>query len=70
MKNLLLLVATSALLTSCGSNRVEPNNEGVLMENYGRGGQADFKAVTGAQGILGPGTELSQVPMWELTPTR
>jgi regulator of protease activity HflC (stomatin/prohibitin superfamily) len=65
MKNLLLLVATSVLLTSCGSNRVEPNNEGVLMENYGRGGQADFKAVTGAQGILGPGTELYQVPMWE-----
>jgi hypothetical protein len=65
MRNLLLLVATSALLTSCGSNRVEPNNEGVLMENYGRGGQADFKAVTGAQGILGPGTELYQVPMWE-----
>ena len=65
MKNLLLLAAVSTLLTSCGMNRVEPNNEGVLMENYGRGGQADFKAVTGAQGILGPGTELYQVPMWE-----
>jgi regulator of protease activity HflC (stomatin/prohibitin superfamily) len=46
-------------------NRVEPNNEGVLMENYGRGGRADFKPVTGAQGILGPGSELYQVPMWE-----
>lgn len=35
------------------------------MQNYGRGGQADFKPVTGAQGILGPGSELYQVPMWE-----
>lgn len=66
MKRLLLLaVAASGLLTSCGRNRVEPNNEGVLMENYGRGGRADFKAVTGAQGFLAPGSELYQVPMWE-----
>jgi regulator of protease activity HflC (stomatin/prohibitin superfamily) len=62
---LLLALSASCLLTSCGMNRVEPNNEGVLMENYGRGGRADFKPVTGAQGILGPGSELYQVPMWE-----
>jgi hypothetical protein len=65
MKQFLYLLALSAGLSSCGLNRVEPNNEGVLMENYGRGGRADFKAVTGAQGILGPGSELYQVPMWE-----
>jgi hypothetical protein len=39
-------------------NRVEPNNKGMLMENYGRSGQADIKAVTSAQGILGTGAEL------------
>ncbi len=66
MKGILLLaLASTCLLTSCGRNRVEPNNEGVLMENYGRGGQTDFKAVTGAQGYLMPGSELYQVPMWE-----
>ena len=65
MKRYLLILASATLLTSCGMNRVEPNNEGVLMENYGRGGRADFKPVTGAQGILGPGSELYQVPMWE-----
>lgn len=65
MKRVFLLLASVSLLSSCGRNRVEPNNEGVLMENYGRGGRADFKAVTGAQGFLGPGSELYQVPMWE-----
>jgi hypothetical protein len=53
----LLLIIVSLLLTSCVMNRVELNNKGVLMENYGPSGQADIKAVTGAQGILGLGTE-------------
>jgi hypothetical protein len=39
-------------------NRVELNNKGVLIENYGPSGQADIKAVTSAQGILGTGAEL------------
>lgn len=52
-------------VTACTCNRVLPNFEGVKMENYGRNGREDFKAVTGAQGILGPGSELFQVPMWE-----
>jgi hypothetical protein len=65
MKKILLALASASLLTSCGMNRVEPNNEGVLMSNYGRGGQSDFKPVTGSQGWLGPGSELYQVPMWE-----
>lgn len=69
MRTMLLAAAlsASALLSSCSMNRVEPNFEGVLMENYGRNGKSDFKAVTGSQGILGPGTELYQVPMWEQT---
>ena len=48
-----------------GCNRPEPNYEGVLMTEYGRNGINSFKIVTGAQGMLGPGSELYQVPMWE-----
>lgn len=52
--------------TSCtGCNRPEPNFEGVLMENCGKNGLADFKLVTGSQGVLGPCSELYQVPMFE-----
>jgi hypothetical protein len=61
----LWLFAASVLLTAC--HPVEPNFEGVLMQNYGRNGIGDFKLVTGNQGILGPGTELYQVPMYEQT---
>ena len=33
------------------------------MTDYGRNGIESFKTVTGAQGPLGPGSELYQVPM-------
>jgi hypothetical protein len=46
-------------------NAVEPNFEGVLMTNYGRNGQQDFKLVTGAQGPLWFGSKLYQVSMGE-----
>lgn len=67
IKNLWLAIMGFALLsiTACQCNNVKPNYEGVLMTNYGRGGRADFKPVTGSQGILGPGTDLYHVPMWE-----
>jgi hypothetical protein len=35
------------------------------MKKYGRNGKGDFSLVTGSQGILGPGSELYQVPMFE-----
>ena len=35
------------------------------MTNYGRNGRTDFTVATGSQGMLGPGTELYQVPMFE-----
>ncbi|WEK34856.1 MAG: SPFH domain-containing protein [Candidatus Pseudobacter hemicellulosilyticus] len=64
---LLQMVALFAMVsvTACTCNRVTPNYEGVLMTGYGRNGKADFQAVTGAQGILWPGSELYQVPMFE-----
>lgn len=63
MKKVLFIAVLIICLTSC--NRPEPNYEGVLMTDYGRNGLESFKTVTGAQGILGPGTELYQVPMFE-----
>lgn len=63
MKKVFLLLVTTLLFISC--NRPAPNYEGVLMTDYGRNGIESFKTVTGAQGILGPGTELYQVPMFE-----
>ena len=63
MKKMIFLFSVIASLIGC--NRPEPNYEGVLMTEYGRNGINSFKIVTGAQGMLGPGSELYQVPMWE-----
>lgn len=63
MKKSLILSVSFIFLFSC--NRPEPNYEGVLMTDYSRNGIESFKVVTGAQGPLGPGTELYQVPMFE-----
>jgi hypothetical protein len=60
---LFLFALISVVAFSC--NRPEPNYEGVLMTDYGRNGIESFKTVTGAQGLLGPGSELYQVPMYE-----
>lgn len=72
MKNLLFsmlaiaAISTTSLFQSCtGCNRPEPNYEGVLMENCGKNGLADFRVVTGSQGVLGPCSELYQIPMFE-----
>ena len=63
MKKVLFFVLAGMAIVSC--NRPEPNYEGVLMTDYGRNGIESFKVVTGAQGPLGPGSELYQVPMFE-----
>lgn len=57
------ILGLSLSFTSC--SRVEPNYEGVLMENFGRNGKSDFKTVVGRQWTLWPGTVLYQVPMFE-----
>lgn len=51
------------VLTSC--ERVAPNYQGVLMENYGKNGKSDFSLQKGRVWVLSPGAELFQVPLWE-----
>lgn len=63
VKLLLTMVLLSILFGSCDS--VEPNYQGVLMENFGRNGKSDFKLVKGRVWTAGPGTQLYQVPLWE-----
>lgn len=49
--------------TSC--EKVQPNYQGVLMENYGKNGKTDFSYQKGRVWTAAPGTELYQVPLWE-----
>lgn len=63
MKKVIFFLIAAVALTAC--NRVSPNYEGVLMQNYGQNGRVDYSSVTGNQGILGPGSDLFQVPMYE-----
>lgn len=63
MKKLLLVLLGVILLTSC--ERVAPNYYGVLMENYGKSGKADYSKQQGKVNTMSPGTELFQVPAWE-----
>ncbi len=66
MKKIKVLLVFSLLaIATVSCNRPEPNYESVLMTDYGRNGIESFKVVTGAQGPLGPGSELYQVPMFE-----
>ena len=63
MKKYLTAIAIVFTLAAC--SRVEPNQAGVLMENYGRNGKSDFTVVSGRVWTIAPGTELYQVPLWE-----
>jgi len=65
MKKSKQILAIVLVIANISCNRVQPNYEGVLMTNYGRNGRTDFSVVTGSQGMLGMGTELYQVPMFE-----
>jgi regulator of protease activity HflC (stomatin/prohibitin superfamily) len=65
MKQLSSVLMMLICLGFIACNRPEPNYEGVLMTDYGRNGLQSFEVVTGAQGILGPGSELYEVPMFE-----
>jgi hypothetical protein len=63
MKKFVLLALSIVLFTSC--ERVAPNYYGVLMENYGKNGKADYSKQQGKVSTFSPGTELFQVPAWE-----
>lgn len=63
MKNILVMVSLAASLVAC--ERVQPNNIGVMMENYGKDGKADFSLQKGRVWTASPGTALYQVPLWE-----
>ena len=69
MKNLfkssLLLLSLLSVLSLSSCDRVAPNYIGVLMENYGKAGKADFTTTKGRVNTMYPGTELFQVPLWE-----
>lgn len=58
-------IALFTLVSIVACSRVEPNQAGVLMENYGRNGKSDFTIVSGVIWTIAPGTELYQVPLWE-----
>lgn len=64
-KLMYFLMLSVSILTLASCSSVEPNYEGVLMENYGRNGESDFKSVKGKQWTVAPGTKLYQVPMFE-----
>lgn len=65
LKSLVMIFVGVLVLTLTSCERVEPNFEGVLMENYGRNGKEDFKTVKGKQWTISPGVRLYQVPMFE-----
>jgi len=58
-----VIAALVLMISSC--ERVAPNYVGVLMENYGKAGKADFSTTKGRVNTLYPGTELFQVPLFE-----
>lgn len=60
-----IIFAIMIALVAAACSRVEPNHVGVLMENYGKSGKADFSLQRGRVSTMMPGTELYQVPLWE-----
>jgi hypothetical protein len=60
-----LVIVVALIMTISSCERVAPNYVGVLMENYGKAGKADFSTTKGRVNTLYPGTELFQVPLFE-----
>lgn len=68
MLSKILKIATVAVIavgTLVGCTRVEPNEVGVLMTNYGRDVPGDFSIVTGRVTTIAPGTTVFKVPLYE-----
>ena len=60
-----IVIASALIVSLAACSRVEPNQAGVLMQNYGRNGKSDFAIVVGRVWTAMPGTQLYQVPLWE-----
>ena len=58
-----ILFALLFIFTAC--DRVAPNYQGVLMQNFGQNGKSDFTLVKGRVWTTMPGVELFQVPLFE-----
>lgn len=54
-----------AMIAFFSCERVKPNYQGVLMENFGKNGKSDFTLQKGNVFVAMPGTELFQVPLYE-----
>lgn len=65
MKKVSLLMALASIIFLSSCEYVEPNYEGVLMQNYGKSGKSDFSVQSGKVWTASPGTSLYQVPMFE-----
>ena len=63
MYSMVVVFAILTMFTSC--QRVAPNYQGVLMQDWGKNGKSDFTLVKGRVNTVSPGTELFQVPLWE-----
>lgn len=61
----LLWIAIAAIMFLSSCERVGPNEQGVLMEKYGKNGKSDFTLQKGRVWTLAPGKELFTVPLWE-----
>lgn len=64
-KSKVIKTSLIALIILAGCSYVEPNYEGVLMENYGKAGKADFSLQSGKVWTMAAGTQLYEVPMFE-----
>lgn len=60
---IIFITMMAFIFSSC--ERVAPNYQGVLMQNFGKNGKSDFTLVKGRVSTVAPGTELFQVPLWE-----
>lgn len=63
-KKSIVAIGMLAMLAG-GCTRVQPNQAGVLQENYGKNGKSDFSLQRGTVWTISPGSEVFQVPLWE-----
>lgn len=65
LKKIALVGGIVSMMALSGCTRVEPNQAGVLMTNYGKDGKTDFQVVSGKVFTAWFGTELYTIPLFE-----